>query len=111
MTELCLLRCSQKVLLRDAEYERAAKLAMALLRHLHAWGPVAEPPAASTPPGRLLQLPDPLSTAQAVLALLSSLTKRHSIALLVGLCSARLCPPPHTVDQPSRPVHPCAAQS
>ena len=109
MAELRLLCCSQRVLLQDAEYEQAAKLAMALLRHLHAWGPVAEPPAPGTPPGRLLQLPDPLSTAQAVLALLSSLTKRHSIALLVGRCRARLCLPPHTADQQPRPVHRCAA--
>ena len=59
MAELRLLCCSQRVLLQDAEYEQAAKLAMALLRHLHAWGPVAKPPAPGTPTGRLLQLPDP----------------------------------------------------
>lgn len=96
MAELCMLCCSQRVLLQDSQYERAAKLAMALLRHLHAWGPVHEPLAAATATGSLLQLPDPLSTAQAVLALLSSLTKRHSIALLVGHCCAPLPPLPHT---------------
>lgn len=67
----------------DQDSERAAKVAMTLLRHLHAWGPVHEPPPDSTDTGRRLQLPDPFSTTQAVLAVLSSLTKRHSIALKV----------------------------
>ena len=71
----------------DQDSERAAKVAMTLLRHLHAWGPVHEPPPDSTDTGRRLQLPDPFSTTQAVLAVLSSLTKRHSIALKVNLNS------------------------
>ena len=67
----------------DQEFERAVRVAMTLLRHLHAWGPAHEVPPDSTDAGRRLQLPDPYSTTQAVLALLSSLTKRHSIALKV----------------------------
>lgn len=54
-------------------------MAMALLRHLHAWG------AAYAPPERApaVAQPDPASTAQAVLQLLTRLTVRHSIALKV----------------------------
>ena len=77
----------------DQDYERAVRAAMALLRHLHAWGPVHEPVLGSPDAGRRLQLPDPFSTTQAVLALLSSLTKRHSIALKVIFCS-ELCSQP-----------------
>ena len=71
----------------DQEFERAVRVAMTLLRHLHAWGPAHEPPPDGADAGRRLQLPDPCSTTQAVLALLSSLTKRHSIALKVTPCS------------------------
>lgn len=78
----------------DAEFERAARAAMALLRHLHAWGAAHEELPEGTAAGRLLQLPDPLSSSQAVLALLSSLTKRHSIALKVSS-------PEHAVIHPS----------
>ena len=79
--------CSREEMMTDQEFERAVRVAMTLLRHLHAWGPVHEPLPGSTDAGRRLQLPDPYSTTQAVLALLSSLTKRHSIALKVTPCS------------------------
>ena len=79
--------CSREEMMSDQEYERAVRVAMTLLRHLHAWGPVHEPAPGSADAGHRLQLPDPYSTTQAVLALLSSLTKRHSIALKVTICS------------------------
>ena len=83
----------------DQEFERAVRAAMVLLRHLHAWGPVHEPTSGSVDAGRRLQLPDPFSTTQAVLALLSSLTKRHSIALKVTPCLGLCSQPWHLDDQ------------
>ncbi len=56
---------------------------MALLRHLHAWGAVYHEPKETPTEAAALQLPDPPSSAQGVLLLLSCLTKRHSIALKV----------------------------
>lgn len=56
---------------------------MALLRHLHAWGAVYEEPTQPLTEAAALQQPNPPSSAQGVLLLLSCLTKRHSIALKV----------------------------
>ena len=77
------LPCRREELIPAEECERAAQTAMALLRHLHAWGAVYEATPEGTSAGERLQMPDPLNTTQAVLQLLSSLTKRHSIALKV----------------------------
>jgi hypothetical protein len=52
-------------------------VALALLRHLHAWGATWAAPEA----GGDAAAADPASAAQAVLQLLTRLTKRHSIAL------------------------------
>ncbi len=64
------------------------RVAMALLRHLHVWAPAWRPPAlpddADAAAAAQLQQPDAPSSAQAVLLLLSRLTKRHAIALKVG---------------------------
>ena len=81
--------CRREELIPAEECERAAQTAMALLRHLHAWGAVYEAPPEGTSAGECLQMPDPLSTTQAVLQLLSSLTKRHSIALKVKKMDCR----------------------
>ena len=75
--------CRREELITAEECEQAAQSAMALLRHLHAWGAVYEALPEGTSTAERLQMPDPLSTTQAVLQLLSSLTKRHSIALKV----------------------------
>ncbi len=65
------------------------KVAMALLRHLHAWGANYQEPAVPLTEKDVLQQPEPSSSAQGVLLLLSCLTKRHSIALKVTLRSTR----------------------
>jgi hypothetical protein len=71
---------------------------MALLRHIHAWGPSFAPlPSPSSLSSEeeqraALQKPDAASSAQAVLLLLSRLTKRHSIALKVGYPRLYLAP-------------------
>lgn len=72
--------------LSEEEQDRAVRLGMALLRHLHAWAPAWKPPAEGAEPSQAdpLQEPDPPSSAQAVLLLLSRLTKRHPMALKVG---------------------------
>ena len=75
---------------------------MALLRHLHAWGALYEAPPEGRGAGERLQMPDPLSTTQAVLQLLSSLTKRHSIALKVkNWTAAHLNVPSHVFHSTS----------
>ena len=61
--------------------ERAAGVALALLRHLHAWGAAEARPPAEAAPGADAAAHAPASTAHAVLQLLTRLTKRHSIAL------------------------------
>lgn len=66
------------------------KIAMALLRHLHAWGTTYQEPAMPSTEQSALQQPDPPSSAQSVLLLLSCLTKRHSVALKVRTCSELL---------------------
>ena len=68
-----------------AEQERAVTVAMALLRHLHGWGSSWVPPVPEKAllPGQELAHSDPAASTQAVLQLLSRLTKRHAIALKV----------------------------
>lgn len=87
-------QCRHGGALSDEDHERAAKVAMALLRHIHAWGPTYKPLSAEeySALGERAQLaalkrPDAASTAQAVLLLLSRLTKRHNIALKVQVPS------------------------
>ena len=65
--------------LSDELQERATDVALALLRHLHVWGAAH----ASPEPAPAAAQPDPASTAQAVLQLLTRLTMRHRIALKV----------------------------
>jgi hypothetical protein len=69
--------------------ERAAAAALALLRHLHAWGATWSAPEAGGDAAAAAAAADPASAAQAVLQLLTRLTKRHSIAL-----KARAAPRP-----------------
>ncbi|BDA45426.1 probable E3 ubiquitin-protein ligase HUWE1 [Coccomyxa sp. Obi] len=70
-------------ILPEEDEDRAMKVAMALLRHLHAWGANYQEPAQPLSEKDVLQQPEPSSSAQGVLLLLSCLTKRHSIALKV----------------------------
>ncbi|CAL8470976.1 g10518 [Coccomyxa elongata] len=70
-------------ILSEQDEDRAMKVAMALLRHLHAWGANYQEPAQPLTEKDVLQQPEPSSSAQGVLLLLSCLTKRHSIALKV----------------------------
>ncbi|KAK9821448.1 hypothetical protein WJX81_000342 [Elliptochloris bilobata] len=65
--------------LSDEMQERVVEVALALLRHLHAWDAAWVAPSGPAAPAH----PEPASTAQAVLQLLTRLTKRHSIALKV----------------------------
>lgn len=82
--------CRHGGVLSEEEQERAVRVAMALLRHLHVWAPSWQPAAppddAAEAAAAALQQPDAPSSAQAVLLLLSRLTKRHALALKVGAC-------------------------
>lgn len=75
--------CRHEGILSEEDEDRAMKVAMALLRHLHAWGANYQEPALPLTEKDVLQQPEPSSSAQGVLLLLSCLTKRHSIALKV----------------------------